>query len=283
MAAGEGFDLSRGLGSRTTLSDGTSMPVLGLGVWKAASGRETREAVATALSLGYRLIDTAAMYGNEADVGAAVRASGIPRDEIFVTTKVWNDDQGYEPTLRAFERSARALDLGTIDLYLVHWPVSGKRLETYRALEHLRKTGRCRSIGVANFTVAHLAELGRAFPDPPSVDQVEFSPFLYQRELLETCRATGVQLEAWAPLTRGVKIDHPTLQAIAARHHRTAAQVLIRWGLQHGVVEIPKSVHAARLRENADVFGFALSESDVAKLDSLHEGYRTGWDPSALR
>jgi diketogulonate reductase-like aldo/keto reductase len=265
------------------VAPGVAMPVFGFGTWKLPAGRATREAVAAALAAGYRLIDTAAMYGNEADVGAAVRDSGLPREEVFVTTKLWNDDQGFEPALRAFERSERALGLGPVDLYLIHWPVPGRRLESWRALERLHREGRCRSIGVSNFARSHLEELAGHAEIPPAVDQVEFSPFLFQRALLEDVRGRGIQLEAYAPLTRGRRLDTPAIRSAAEAHGATPAQVLLRWGLQHGVVEIPKSAHAERIRENAGAFAFALTGAEMAALDALDEGFRTSWDPTEMR
>ncbi len=276
------FDLGKGTASRVELRDAARMPVLGLGVWQTPSGRACREAVGAALELGYRLLDTATLYGNESDVGAAVRASGIPREEVFVTTKLWNDDQGYEPALRAFERSERNLGLGPIDLYLVHWPVPGRRLESWRALRTLRKEGRVRSIGVSNFTVAHLEELLAASDEVPVVDQVEFSPFLFQRELLAYCRAHRIQLEAYAPLTRGRRLDDPAVERIASAHGRTAAQVVLRWGLEHGVVVIPKSSRRERIAENARLFDFELTPHEMRTLDGLDAAFRTTWDPSGM-
>ncbi|MCI4330705.1 MAG: aldo/keto reductase [Thermoplasmata archaeon] len=258
------------------------MPVFGLGVWQAPQGRATREAVTCAIGAGYRLIDTAALYQNEASVGEGVRASGVAREELFVTTKLWNDDQGFDAALRGFERSRRLLNLGAVDLYLVHWPVRGLRLESWRALGKLQREGACRSIGVSNFTVAHLDELIGSSDLVPAVNQVEFSPFLYQRELLEYCRDHGIQLEAYAPLTRGRKLDHPALVRLARTLGRSPAQVVLRWGLQHGVVEIPKSVHPERIRENAGCLDFQLSPGQLAALDALHEGFRTTWDPSEM-
>lgn len=258
------------------------MPVLGLGTWKLAAGRTTRAAVRSALTAGYRLFDTAKLYANEEDVGAALRESGLDRAEYFVTTKLWNDDHGYEAALRAFERSRHALGLEQVDLYLIHWPVSGQRIDSWRALEHLQEEGRCRSIGVSNYTVAHLEELLAVCRVPPAVNQVEFSPFLYQRDLLEFCAAHGIQLEAYSPLTRGQKFDDPSLAAIARAHARSPAQVLLRWGLQHGIVEIPKSSRAERIQENARVFDFALSAAELATLDGLDRGFRTTWDPTGI-
>ena len=268
--------------SRITLSDGAKIPVLGLGVWQAGAGKETRKAVSAALESGYRLIDTAKLYGNERDVGAAVRESGIPRDEIFVTTKLWNSDQGFESALRAFEGSRRELGLEYVDLYLVHWPVPQLRNESWKALLKIREQGLARSIGVSNYTIPHLEELLRATPVPPSVNQVEFHPFLYQRELLEYGQKHRIQLEAYSPLTRGRHLKHPLIKEIGAKYGRTPAQVLIRWGLQHGLVVIPKSVRPERIRENADVFGFEIKLPDMARLDALDERSHLAWNPDDL-
>jgi len=270
------------LDTRVTLADGTKMPVLGLGVWRAASGKETQRAVATALDLGYRLVDTAKLYGNERDVGQAVRASTTPRDDVFITTKLWNTDHGYEAALRAFEQSGRELGLDSIDLYLIHWPVPGLREESWKALLRLKEKGLARSIGVSNYTIRHLEELLSSSPIPPSVNQVEFHPFLYQADLLAFCQGHGIQLEAYSPLTRGHRLDHPVIQAVAAEYQQTPAQVLIRWGLQHGLVVIPKSVRPERIRENAQVFDFELSRSDMARLDALNERSHVVWDPDDL-
>jgi len=268
--------------ARVTLADGTKMPVLGLGVWRAASGKETQRAVATALDVGYRLIDTAKLYGNERDVGRAVRASKIPRDEIFITTKLWNTDHGSEAALRAFEQSRRELGVDSIDLYLIHWPVPGLRQESWKALLDLKEKGLARSIGVSNYTIRHLEELLSASPIPPSVNQVEFHPFLYQADLLAFCQGHRIQLEAYSPLTRGHRLDHPVIKAVAADYRRTPAQILIRWGLQHGLVVIPKSVQPERIRENARVFDFELSRADMARLDALDERSHVAWDPNDL-
>jgi len=270
------------LESRITLNDGRTIPVLGLGVWQAAPGRETRQAVAYALEIGYRLIDTARMYGNEKDVGAAVQQSGIPREEIFITTKLWNDEHGYEAALRAFEKSRQALGLDFVDLYLIHWPVPRLRRESWKALLKLRDEGHARSIGVSNYTIRHLQEVLSASPIPPSVNQVELHPFLYQRELLEFCRSHGIQVEAYSPLARGRRLDDPVIREIAARHARTPAQVLIRWSLQHGLVVIPKSSRPERIRENAAVFDFELRPEDMGRLDSLDERSHVAWNPDDL-
>ncbi|HYV08583.1 MAG TPA: aldo/keto reductase [Thermoplasmata archaeon] len=258
------------------------MPVLGLGVWRAASGKETLRAVATALDVGYRLIDTAKLYGNERDVGQAVRGSKIPQDEIFITTKLWNTDHGQEAALRAFEQSRRELGLDSIDLYLIHWPVPGLRQESWKTLLNLKEKGLARSIGVSNYTIRHLEELLSSSPIPPSVNQVEFHPFLYQADLLAFSQGHGIQLEAYSPLTRGHRLDHPVIKAVAAEHRRTPAQILIRWGLQHGLVVIPKSVRPERIRENAQVFDFELARADMARLDALDERSHVAWDPDDL-
>ena len=255
---------------------------MGLGVFQTPPGGATERAVAAALDAGYRHIDTARIYQNEASVGAAVRRSGLDRDSVFVTTKLWNDDHGFEATLRAFERSRAALGLDVVDLYLIHWPATGRRAETWRALEKLHADGACRSIGVSNFTVRHLTELLATAEVPPAVNQVEFSPFLYQRELLELCRAHGIQLEAYSPLTRARRFQEPVLQAIAADHHATVPQVLLRWGLQHEVVVLPKSVDPGRIRENAGAFDLVLDPEEMARLDALDAGFRVSWDPSEM-
>jgi diketogulonate reductase-like aldo/keto reductase len=265
--------------TRVRLNDGAEMPMFGLGVWQATP-EETRFAVGTAIEEGYRLIDTAKLYRNEADVGAAVRASGLPREDVFVTTKLWNSDHGYEATRRAAAASAERLGLGPIDLYLIHYPVPALRLESWRAMIALRDEGLVKSIGVSNFTVRHLEELIAHSGVVPAVNQVEFHPFLYQKELLDYCNAQGIRLQAYCPLTQGTRLDDPTLAGVAARCGRTPAQVLIRWGLQHGVLEIPKSVKAHRLHENAQVFGWEIGEADMALLDGLNEDLHTSWDPT---
>jgi len=268
-----------GVHPRVTLNDGSQMPVLGLGVYQAPPGRTTHAAVKVALECGYRLIDTAALYRNEADVGNAVRASGIPREDVFITTKLWNSDHGFESARRACQESLRRLGLAYIDLYLIHWPVRGLRRESWRALVQLQKDSLCRSIGVSNYTIAHLEELLANSPVVPSVNQVEFHPFLYQSELLDFCRAHAIQLEAYSPLARGLGMQHPTVREVASRHRRTPAQVLIRWSLQHGAIPIPKSVRPERIRANAQVFDFDLPAGDMQALDRLSEGLHTAWNP----
>lgn len=266
--------------STITLNNGVAMPRLGLGVYRATPGDETRRAVLAALEAGYRHIDTAKYYRNEADVGRALRESGIPRQDVFVTTKLANMDHGYDRALRACRESLDKLELDVVDLYLIHWPVEELRGETWAALEQLQAEGLCRAIGVSNYTLRHLDEIADHAQVVPAVNQVEFSPFLNQRGLLARCRALGVQLEAYSPLTKGRRFDHPAIQAAARRYGRTPAQVLVRWALQHDLVVIPKSSRPERIRENAAVFDFSLAPDTMAVLDGLDEGLRTSWDPT---
>jgi diketogulonate reductase-like aldo/keto reductase len=243
-------------------------------------GRVGVEAVKYALKVGYRLVDTASLYENEREVGEGVRESGVPREDIFVTTKLWNSDHGYDRAVKACERSLKLLDIGYIDLYLIHWPVTGARRETWEALVAMRREGKCRSIGVSNYTVRHLQELKGYSSVLPSVNQVEFNPFLYQKELLGFCKENRVALEAYCPLTRGRRLGHPVLVETARKYSRTPAQVMIRWSLQHGLVVIPKSVKPERIVENSRVFDFAISDDDMKRLDGLNEDFRTDWNPT---
>ena len=268
--------------SRADLNNGVRIPVLGLGVYQSPPGRTTQHAVEFALKIGYLHIDTARIYNNEGDVGKAVRESGLPREEVFVTTKLWNSDQGYESTLQACEASLRRLGLSYLDLYLIHFPVSLVREDSWRAMTTLLKQGKCRAVGVSNFTVQHLEELLRTTETVPAVNQVEFNPFLYQKELLDYCRRKGIQLEAYSPLTRGEKLADPRIKSLAAKYSKTAAQIMIRWSLQHGLVVIPKSVREERIRENGQVFDFDIAGKDMAVLDSLNEDLRENWDPTSV-
>ena len=265
------------------LNAGTRIPQVGFGVWQIPAGGATRRAVLAALEFGYRHVDTARIYGNESDVGEAVRASGIPRTEVFVTTKLWNDDQGYDQTLRAFDQSLKRLGFDYIDLYLLHWPVEGKRLESWRALEKIYDEKRARAIGVSNFLVPHLEELLRVARHLPAVDQIELTPFLQRRETCSTCRRHGIVVEAYSPLTRGRRLDHPVVVGVSKRIGRTAAQVLLRWGVQHGFVVIPKSTKPQRIAENGSVFDFVLDENSMRELDALEEDLATGWNPEDQR
>jgi diketogulonate reductase-like aldo/keto reductase len=267
------------LDSRARLRSGADLPLVGLGVYQAMQGEETRLAVREALRIGYRHVDTARIYGNEADVGAAIRESGVPRDEVFVTTKLWNDDQGYDEALRAFDASLARLGLDTIDLYLLHWPVPKKRIESWRALERLLEEKRVRAIGVSNFMPRHIEELLASANVVPAVNQIELSPFLQQRDTVACCREHDIVVEAYSPLTRGERLGHPEVVSIAKEVARSPAQVLLRWGLQHGFVVLPKSTSPKRIAENAALFDFELSDGAMGRLDALEEGLVTGWDP----
>ncbi|MCG7320094.1 aldo/keto reductase [Brevibacillus laterosporus] len=261
-----------------TLANGVVKPWLGLGVYKADDGAEVEQAIRMALEAGYRSIDTAAIYENEAGVGKAIRDSKIPREEIFVTTKVWNTEQGYESTLQAFDTSLQKLGLDYIDLYLVHWPVPGKYRGTWRALETLYKKGLVRSIGVSNFHIHHLEDLLSVCEVKPMLNQIEMHPYLIQKELRQYCEQHGIYVEAWRPLMRG-NLEVPLLQEMAERYQKTPAQIVLRWDLQHKVLVIPKSVRKERIIENAGLFDFELTDEDMAMLDSLNRDQRFGPDP----
>jgi diketogulonate reductase-like aldo/keto reductase len=262
------------------LNSGARIPQVGLGVWQTPSGATTRQAVAAALDAGYRHVDTARIYGNEADVGAAVRQSGVAREAVFVTTKLWNADQGYDPALQAFDASLKRLGLDYVDLYLIHWPVAGKRLDSWRALERIHAEGRARSIGVSNFLVPHLEELLGKATRVPAVNQIELSPFLQRRETRALCARHGIVVEAYSPLTHGQRLDHPVVVDVARRVGRSVAQVLLRWGLQQGAVVLPKSTKPARIVENGALFDFTLDDGAMKELDALEEGFVAGWDPA---
>jgi diketogulonate reductase-like aldo/keto reductase len=288
--------------SKLTLNEGHLMPRLGLGVWQTRAGASCEAAVLTALEAGYRHIDTAAMYGNEESVGAAIRRSGIPREQIFVTTKLWNSDHGNPE--RALDTSLRKLKLDYVDLYLIHYPVRQRR-QSWRALEALRDKGKARSIGVSNFTIRHLTELLAETKTVPAVNQVEFHPYLYQRDLLDFCGERAIVLEAYSPLTKGARLKDPKLVAVAKKYSRaerrpaalqpqlplidkrsrrsetkSTAQILIRWALQHGLAVIPKSADRGRILENADVFDFEITSEDMQILNRFNENLRTCWDPN---
>jgi diketogulonate reductase-like aldo/keto reductase len=268
------------LRSTVELAGGVEIPRLGLGVFRSGSGQGTRDAVRWALERGYRHIDTARVYKNEADVGAALRESGVPREEVFITTKLWNGDQGFDSTLTAFDASLVLLGVETVDLYLIHWPVPEHRLASWRAMERILEEGRARAIGVSNFMIRHLEELFAHARVPPAVNQIELHPFGQQRETVEWCRARGVLLQAYSPLTKGQRLTHPGLRAIAAEVGRTPAQVLIRWGLEKDYVVLAKSANRARIDENANVFDFELGADHMRRLDALEEGLHSAWDPS---
>ncbi|MBM7649195.1 diketogulonate reductase-like aldo/keto reductase [Bacillus ectoiniformans] len=267
------------LQDQTKLSNGVGMPWLGLGVWQAKDGEEVVNSVKWALQSGYRSIDTAAVYDNEEGVGQGIKESGVSREEIFLTSKVWNSDQGYESTLQAFETSLKKLDTDYLDLYLIHWAVKDKYKETWRALETLYKEGKVRAIGVCNFQTHHLDDLMADCEIKPMVNQVELHPKLSQKELREYCRENNIQIEAWSPLGQGKLLQLPLLNEMADKYGKTAAQVILRWDLQNGIVTIPKSVHQDRIVQNADVFDFSLTDEEMAAIEGLNEDDRIGPDP----
>jgi diketogulonate reductase-like aldo/keto reductase len=264
-----------------TLRDGRAIPQLGFGVFQIPPGEDTQAAVEAALAAGYRHVDTAAVYRNEADVGAAIRASGLAPGSVWVTTKLANADQGAATARRAFEASLERLGLDAVDLYLLHWPHE-RRVESWRVLEQLHAEGLARSIGISNFLVRHLHELFARASVPPVVNQIELSPFLYRsrEDTLRRCAEEGIVVEAYSPLTKGRRLDDTTVASIAAHVGRTPAQVLIRWSLQKGFVVLPRSSNAARIAENAAVFDFTLDDAQIGALDALDEGLTTGWDPA---
>jgi methylglyoxal/glyoxal reductase len=287
--------------AKLSLNDGRIIPQLGLGVWRIANGRKCETAILSAFEAGYRHIDTASLYGNEESVGAATRASGLRREEVFITTKLWNSDHASPE--RALESSLRKLKLDYVDLYLIHYPVPERR-RSWQALERMKEQGKAHSIGVSNFTIRHLSELIAESGTVPAVNQVEFHPYLYQRELLEFCVARGIVVEAYSPLTQGERLKDKRLIAVAKKYPitrapaqrwpmlsvlssrardggtRSPAQILIRWAVQHDLVVIPKSANPSRIGENADVFDFAITEDDMHILDGFNENLRTCWDPN---
>lgn len=267
------------LKSATKLANGVEMPWFGLGVFKVQEGQEVVDSVKAAIKAGYRSIDTATVYGNEEGVGQAIRESGVAREELFITTKVWNNDQGYDSTLAAFDLSLSKLGLDYVDLYLVHWPIRAKYKDTWRALEKLYADGKVRAIGVSNFQIDHLEDLLTETNVKPMVNQVELHPLLSQLELREYCKAQGIQIEAWAPLAQGNLLDNEVIADIAARHNKTLPQVILRWDLQNGIVTIPKSVKEERIIANADIFDFELSEDEISRINALNNNQRFGSHP----
>jgi diketogulonate reductase-like aldo/keto reductase len=266
--------------SRIRLNNGVEIPRFGLGVYQSPPGKTTQRIVRYALKIGYRHIDTAYIYGNESDVGKAILESGTQREEVFVTTKLWNTNQvGYDSALRACKESLQRIGLTYVDLYLIHWPVQGNSnnsIEIWKAMIHLLREGRARAIGVSNFAFHDLKQILDDSDIVPAVNQVEFHPFLYQKDLLSFCEKNDIQLEAYSPLTRGKRLNHPTILDIAKKYdNKTPAQLLIRWSLQHNLVVIPKSIHEDRILENSQVFDFELRAEDMKLLDSLNENLQT--------
>ena len=267
--------MSLTLNSTAKLNNGIQIPRLGLGVYQVPSGKSTVKAVKYALKIGYKHIDTAMIYGNESDVGKALKDSDVKREDIFITTKVWNSDQGYDSTLEAFESSLKRLGLSYVDLYLIHWPIQGKTNETWKALIKLLRNGKVNAIGVSNYSINDLRETIQSSDVVPAINQVEFHPFLYQKDLLLFCKSNSIHPEAYSPLTRGKRLDDPSIVRIAMAYEKTPAQILVRWSLQHDLVVIPKSNHEERILENSQVFDFHINQKDMDILDSLDENLRT--------
>ncbi len=265
-----------------TLNNGVKMPYFGLGVYLSKEGQEVINAVKWALEEGYRHIDTASIYGNEAGVGEGIRESRVPREEVFLVSKVWNSDQGYDSAIKAFEASLERLGTDYLDLYLIHWPVKGKYRETWRALETLYNEKRVKAIGVSNFLSHHLEDLLDQASIVPMVNQMEFHPYLVQKDLLGFCKEKGIQYEAWSPLMQGNVFEVELLKELAKKYQKSIAQIVLRWDLQKGVITIPKSSKRNRIAENASIFDFSLSEDDISRLDKLDRHQRFGPDPDTF-
>ncbi len=278
------------INSKIVLNNNLEIPAIGLGVYKSKEGEEVENAITWALEAGYRLIDTARIYKNEHSVGKAIKRSGVKREDIFITTKLWNEDQGHESTLQAIDGSLEQLGLEYVDLYLIHWPSAhedrtisiNKREETWKAMEELYVSGKAKAIGVSNYTIKHLEEMKSYAKILPAVNQVEFHPFLFQKELLDYCKENIIILEAYSPLVKGRKLEDERITAVAKKYNKTNAQILIRWSLQHGCVVIPKSVRQGRIQENIHVFDFELVEEDMHTLNLLHENIHQAWDPTFI-
>lgn len=268
------------LNSKVKLNNGIEIPLFGLGTYLIDNGQAAVDSMLYALEIGYRHLDTAAMYNNEREVGQVVKGSGIPRQDIFITTKLWNSDHGYQNTLEAFKRSLDKLQLDYVDLYLIHWPVEEIRLESWRALESLYADGLCKAIGVSNYMERHIKEILENFDVVPAVNQIEYSPFLYLKDLQEFCETNKVALESYSPLTKGYRLKDTNLIEIAHKYSKSTSQILIRWCLQKGVICIPKSSRKDHIKENSDIYDFEISELDMEKLDNLNENYHSTWDPT---
>ncbi|PAQ14312.1 aldo/keto reductase [Bacillaceae bacterium SAOS 7] len=273
------MNLVQNLQDTFTLHNGVAMPYVGLGVYKMTDEEEAYTAMMSAIDIGYRLIDTAAFYDNEHMVGKAVRDHSIDRQDLFVTSKVWNSDQGYDETLRAFEQSLKQLNMDYLDLYLVHWPVKEKYKETWRALERLYQEGVVRAIGVSNFHIHHLEDLLANSMEKPVINQVELHPYLSQVPLRHYCEKNNIVIEAWSPLARNRLADEPVLNQLAKKYGKSVAQVILRWHLQHQTIIIPKSVHPERIQENVNLFDFELTSEDMMQIDALNKNERFGADP----
>lgn len=261
------------------LNNGIEIPQIGLGTWQL-SPKDCEQAVLHALKTGYKLIDTAAIYKNEEAVSTAIKKSKIPREEIFLTTKLWNSD--HKDPLKAFNTSLKKLQTDYIDLYLIHWPVPELRNKTWKILEKIYKSKKCKAIGVSNYTPQHLKELFEVSEIIPTINQVEFSPFLYQKDLLNYCNTKKIQVEAYSPLTQGQKLNEPELKEIAKKYKKTSAQIILRWCIQHNTIPLPKSKTPSRIEENFNIFDFKISTEDMESIDTLHENFRTCWDPTEM-
>lgn len=270
------------IADKALLNNGVRMPWLGLGVWQVKEQDELQRALAAAVEYGYRSIDTAAIYGNEEGVGQALRQSGLPREELFITTKLWNADQGYETALAAFEQSRRRLQVEYIDLYLIHWPVKDMYTDSWRAMVKLYEDGYVRAIGVSNFHRRHLEILQQLSPIVPAVNQIELHPRLTQKPLLAYCKERGIQVQAWSPLMRGRLMEEPLLSHLAARYGKSVAQIILRWNVQQHILTIPKSVSPQRIADNARIFDFELTAAEIAAIDLLNEELRTGKHPDVF-
>ncbi|WP_445486510.1 aldo/keto reductase [Niallia sp. 03133] len=268
--------------NKVKLHNGVGIPQFGLGVYKVDEGKTIVETVKTSIDLGYRSIDTAAFYANEEGVGQAIKESAISREELFITTKLWNDDHGYDATLHAFETSLKKLNLDYLDLYLIHWPGKDKYLDSWKAFERLYNEGLVKAIGVSNFHEHHLERLAASANEKPTINQVELHPRLAQEKLREYCKVKDIKVEAWSPLARGRVLNEPTINYVAKKHGKSPAQIVLRWHLQHDIIVIPKSVSPARLKENADIFDFQLSMEEMNQIDQLNMNERTGKDPDEV-
>ncbi|OOM68363.1 glyoxal reductase [Clostridium sp. BL-8] len=263
------------------LNNGVKMPLLGFGTYNAEDWIKLSNAIKESIKFGYRHIDTASFYGNEEVIGCALKESAVSRNEIFLVDKVWNSEQGYEKTLKAFKESIKKLKTDYLDLYLIHWPQSLNK-ETWKALEKLYKERYIRAIGVSNFTIHHLKELIENAEIIPAVNQIEFHPRLVQKDLMEYCKKYNIQLEAWSPLMRGLVFEIPFLQELSQKYGRTISQIVLRWDLQMAVATIPKSTTYKRIKENADIFSFEISKEDISKIEKLNDGFRIGMNPNEV-
>ncbi len=264
------------------LNNGVEMPYLGLGTFEAGDGDEVKNSVLHAIDNGYRLIDTASFYKNEKGIGRALKETSVPRNKLFITTKVWNNEQGFDNTLRAYDKSLLRLGVDYVDLYLIHWPVSGKFTQTWKALEKIYNEGRVKAIGISNFLQIHIETLLQTATIVPALNQMEFHPYLMQSALREYCKQNNIVYQAWSPIMRGRIFEIDTLKQLANKYNKNEAQIVLRWDLQHGVATIPKSVHPDRIKNNADIFDFELTANDMAAIDSLDRNYRFGFDPMSF-